>query len=226
MGKIFRSACLLRVSSPEVLTIESKMKSGVRKESSTPLQKAKALEQQKTKATKSVNHICKGDRVVFGDDEEGPRLELKTLCGTYAMRFVSPCHRLEQFFIGHKCLESRIVWFRALSNLRAPMFPGAILCARKELLQQFVLGAHVNVNNAITQSELITTHEALVEGSLCIALREKLNVAIHGLSRRSIHDDMYGNAIFGGDDFRVTSEETEDFLFGQGIGDLQASHFY
>ena len=84
----------------------------------------------------------------------------------------------------------------------------------------------MDINNAIAQSELITTHKTLVEGSLCIALREKLNVAIHGLSRRSIHDDMYRDAIFGGDDLRVTSEETEDFLFGQGIGDLQASHIY
>ena len=135
MGEFFRSACLLRVSLPEVLTKEPKIKSGVRKESSTPLQKARILKQPKTKATKSVHHIQKGDTVVLENDEEGPRLELKTLCGTYAMRFVCPCHRLEQFFVGHERLEARIIWFSALSNLRTPVFPGAIFGAGKELLQ-------------------------------------------------------------------------------------------
>lgn len=141
-------------------------------------------------------------------------------CSTYAMWLVSPRYGLEQLLVGHERLEARVVRFRALGNFGPAVFPGAILRAGEELLQKFVLGAHVHVHDAFAQSQLTTSHETLVEGSLRIALREELDVAIHGLSGWSIHDNMYGDAILGGDDFGVAAEEAEDFLFGQSIRDL------
>lgn len=144
-------------------------------------------------------------------------------CSTYAMWLVGPRYGLEQLLVGHERLEAGVVRFRALGDLRPPVFPGAILRAGEELLEQLVLGAHVHVHDAFAQSQLTTSHETLVEGSLRIALREEFDVAIHGLSGWSIHDDVDGDAILGGDDFGVAAEEAEDFLFGQSIRDLWAS---
>lgn len=78
----------------------------------------------------------------------------------------------------------------------------------------------MHVNDAFAQSELATSYKTLVKGSLRIALREEFDVAIHSLSCWSIHDNVYGDAIFGGDDFGVAAEEAEDFLFGQSVRDL------
>ena len=106
------------------------------------------------------------------------------------------------------------------------MLPGAVLRAWKKLLQQFVLGAHVYVNHAVAQSELTSSHMTLIERSLRIALREEFDVAIHGLASWSVHDNVNGDAVFGGDDLCVAAKEAKDFLFSQGIRDLRASYMY
>lgn len=139
---------------------------------------------------------------------------------THPMRFLSIAHQLQQLLIRHKRLKPRIIRIRALPHDRPPMAPLHILGLGEHLAQQLVLRAQTDVDDAVAEAELPAAHEAFVEGGLGVAVREELDVAVHGLAGAAVHDDVDGGADVGGEDLGVAAEETEDFLFGEGVGDL------
>lgn len=100
------------------------------------------------------------------------------------------------------------------------MLPFDVLRFGEHFSQEIILRAHADIDDAVSQSQLVAAHEAFVECSLRITIREELDVAIHCLSIRSIHDDMNGGANVCCKNLRIAAEETEHFLFVQRVRDL------
>lgn len=136
------------------------------------------------------------------------------------MRLLSIANQLQQLLVRDKGLEARIIRIRALLHDRPPVAPLDILGLGEHLPQQLVLRAQAHVHDAVPEPQLAAAHEALVEGGLGVAVREELDVAVHGLAVGAVHDDVDGHADVRRQDFGVAPEEAENFLLGQGVGDL------
>lgn len=92
---------------------------------------------------------------------------------------------------------------------RAAM-PDQTLRARKQVLEKRVLAAELNVDMSVAKARIAARLEGAVDALHSVGRvprRKKLGVAIHGLCRRSFHDDVNGTAFVRRYQFCIASEK-------------------
>ena len=128
------------------------------------------------------------------------------------MRFLGVDDNLQQFLLADERFETAVEWLGALFDNRSPVPPGGVLRPWKQFSQQLILGAHHNIYNTIAQPELSPAQMTFVQSCLSVSSGKELDITIHGLARRSFHNNVNGHPEIWGDNLSVATQKSKDLL--------------
>ena len=103
------------------------------------------------------------------------------------------------------------------------ILPGNTLCTGEEIPQKLILIAEFHIDDTITQARSTSSLKDLVDASHCfLSVLEGLefNIAVHGFSRRALHDDMDRAAFIGANKAGLPPKKLNNFLLRDGVWDL------
>jgi len=129
----------------------------------------------------------------------------------------------EHFLVGEETLESSGPPVLVLQQDRLSALPLQALGTGEQSLEELILVAHGDLDVAIAHAwrmahlvdAVDTIHSLLGSG-----ISFKLDVAVHCFASGALHDNMYRTSLLGVDDPGRATDELQDFLTGDGVGNL------
>lgn len=101
----------------------------------------------------------------------------------------------DHFFTSQESIEATVEWLVGLVDSWRLTIPLDALGTREEFLHQGLLAADLHLDMAITNPRSTAVHAAMlviVDSVDSLGITLKLDVAIHGLAGRTLHDDVDG----------------------------------
>lgn len=103
------------------------------------------------------------------------------------------------------------------------ILPGNTLCTGEEIPQELILIAEFHIDDTIAQARSTSSFKDLVDASHCfLGILEGLefNIAVHGFSRRALHDNMDRATFIGANEAGLPPKKLDNFLLRDGVWDL------
>jgi len=135
-------------------------------------------------------------------------------------------HQTDHLFARkHPLIPSAVGICVLLDNGEAAL-PSDTFRTWEQVLEKLVLAAKVHVDVTGTEAGwLVRLNQVPVfaNSSRSVLMGQELDVAVHGLGGRTLHDDMNGATALVRDHLGVTANEMDDLLLGDSIRDLEPS---
>lgn len=132
-------------------------------------------------------------------------------------------NRTKYFLAGEETRKSGRVRVPVRKGDWHTILPGNTLCTGEEISQELILIAEFHIDDTIAQARSTSSFEDLVDASHCLlSVLEGLefNIAVHGFSRRALHDDMDRAAFIGANKAGLPPKKLNNFLLRDGVWDL------
>ena len=131
--------------------------------------------------------------------------------------------KTNHLFACEKALIASAVRVHILLNVWHATHPDDAFGTREHVLEELVLAAEVHIDVASAKTWRLAGLDEMTElanSSDSLLVVDKLNVAIHGLGGRALHDNMDWTATVRRDHLGIAADEMDNFLLGDRVRDL------